>query len=514
MVDTLDLESNSNLGVWVQVPPLVKNKFMNLLTILLLLPIIGILLTYLGSATNTKQIHNIALFISSISFLVSLLIWFLLDQTNPGFQFQTNIFLVPSLNFNVLLGVDGISIYFLILTTLFIYLCILSLSSYQARLRENIMHLLLLQWGVSCAFSVLDILGFFIFFEATLIPIFFIVLIWGSRGRKVRASYLIAIYTLLGSIFMFVNILYIISKTGITNYEHLLSVVFSESDQKFLWITFFIAFAAKIPLYPLHIWLPEAHVEAPTIGSVLLAALLLKLGTYGLIRFSLPLFPFGTMYYAPLIYTFGICGIIYTSLTAIRQVDLKKVIAYASVGHMNCILLGIMTLRTESIEGSIYQMLSHGVVSGALFFCVGVIYDRHGTRFIKYFGGLTNISPLLAIMFLVFSMANISFPGTSSFVGEFLILAGVFKESSWIAFFACFSMVLGAVYTLWLYNRIFFGNLKDHSINRFSDVNKKEAYILLTLIVILMLMGIYPKVILTTLHYSVINTIEKAKLIL
>lgn len=486
----------------------------NLLVITLILPLIGILGLFLGTSSNAKTLHKFALYISSLSFLTSLLVWLSLEKTNAGFQFQSNIFLVPSLNFNVLLGVDGISIYFIILTTLFIYLCILSLSPYQARLREILMHLFLLQWGVSCSFSVLDILGFFIFFEATLIPIFFIVLIWGSRGRKVRASYLIALYTLLGSIFMLLNILYIVSKTGVTNYEHLIHVSFTEIDQKFLWITFFIAFAAKIPLYPVHVWLPEAHVEAPTIGSVLLAALLLKLGTYGLIRFSLPLFPIGTMYYSPLIYTFGICGIIYTSLTAIRQVDLKKIIAYASVGHMNIILLGIMTLRIESIEGSIYQMLSHGIVSGALFFCVGVIYDRHGTRFIKYFGGLTNISPLLAIIFLIFSMANISFPGTSSFVGEFLILAGVFKESSWIAFFACFSMVLGAVYTLWLYNRLFFGNLKDHSISKFSDINKKEASIFMVLIFILFVMGIYPKALLSTMHYSVVSTIEKAKLIL
>ena len=485
----------------------------NLLAINLSLPLVGILRLFFGASMGAKAMHKHLLRVASVSFLLSILLWLLLDKANSGFQFQTNIFLLPSLNFNVLLGIDGISVYFLILTNLFIYLCILSLSPQQARLRENLMHLLLLQWAVSLSFSVLDIFGFFIFFEASLIPIFFIVLLWGSRGRKVRTSYMIAIYTLLGSIFMLLNILYIVSKTGITNYEHLLNVIFSEIDQKFLWITFFIAFAAKIPLYPLHIWLPEAHVEAPTIGSVLLAALLLKLGTYGLIRFSLPLFPLGTMYYAPLIYTFGICGIIYTSLTAIRQVDLKKVIAYASVGHMNCILLGIMTLRTESIEGSIYQMLSHGIISGALFFCVGVVYDKHGTRFIKYFGGLASVSPLLAIIFLIFSMANISFPGTSSFVGEFLILAGVFKESTWIAFFACFGMVLGAVYTLWLYNRIFFGNLKDHSIGEFSDINKKEAAIFAILLFILFLMGIYPKIILSTLHYSVIDIIEKAKLI-
>lgn len=433
---------------------------MNLLNIILLLPILGVIFTYNGSFFTSKILHKYSLYLANIIFILSILLWFFLDQSNPGFQFQTQIFIIPALNFNILLGIDGISIYFLILTNLFIYICILSLSNYQVRLRENLMHLFLLQWAISCAFSVLDILGFFVFFEATLIPIFFIVLIWGSRGRKVRASYLISIYTLLGSIFMLFNILYIVSKTGITNYQHLLTITFLEEDQRFLWITFFIAFAAKIPLFPLHIWLPEAHVEAPTIGSVLLAALLLKLGTYGLIRFCLPLFPLATIYYTPLIYTFGICGIIYTCLTAIRQVDLKKIIAYSSVGHMNCVLIGIVTLRTESLEGSIYQMLSHGIVSGALFLCVGVIYDRHGTRFIKYYGGLTNISPLLSTIFLIFSMANISFPGTSSFVGEFLILAGIFKESSWVAFFTMISMVLGAVYTLWVYNRVFFGNLK------------------------------------------------------
>ena len=432
---------------------------MNLLNIILLLPILGVIFTYNGSFFTSKILHKYSLYLANIIFILSILLWFFLDQSNPGFQFQTQIFIIPALNFNILLGIDGISIYFLILTNLFIYICILSLSNYQVRLRENLMHLFLLQWAISCAFSVLDILGFFVFFEATLIPIFFIVLIWGSRGRKVRASYLISIYTLLGSIFMLFNILYIVSKTGITNYQHLLTITFLEEDQRFLWITFFIAFAAKIPLFPLHIWLPEAHVEAPTIGSVLLAALLLKLGTYGLIRFCLPLFPLATIYYTPLIYTFGICGIIYTCLTAIRQVDLKKIIAYSSVGHMNCVLIGIVTLRTESLEGSIYQMLSHGIVSGALFLCVGVIYDRHGTRFIKYYGGLTNISPLLSTIFLIFSMANISFPGTSSFVGEFLILAGIFKESSWVAFFTMISMVLGAVYTLWVYNRVFFGEL-------------------------------------------------------
>lgn len=492
---------------------------MQLLTLLLIIPIIAIIIMNYSSFMSNKAVHLTALYIANVSFFISILLWFFLDKTNSGFQFQTSIFLVPSLNFDIVLGLDGISIYFILLTNLFIYICILTLSTYQVRLKELLMHLFLLQWAISCAFSVLDVLGFFIFFEATLIPIFFIVLVWGSRGRKIRASYLISIYTLFGSIFMLLNILYLISKTGLTSYQHLLSITFLEEDQRFLWITFFLAFAAKIPLFPLHIWLPEAHVEAPTLGSVLLAALLLKLGTYGLIRFSLPLFPLATIYYTPLIYTFGILGIIYTCLTAIRQVDLKKVIAYSSVGHMNCVLLGIMTLRIESLEGALFQMLSHGIVSGALFLCVGVIYDRYGSRYIKYYGGLTTISPLLSIIFLIFSMANISFPGTSSFVGEFLILAGVFKESSWVAFFAMFSMVLGAVYMLWLYNRIFFGNLKNGSgfsntkttILAFSDLNKKELYIFILLIIILFVMGIYPKLFLTTFHMNILNIIVLSK---
>lgn len=478
---------------------------------MLLLPLMGILFIYYGTFLKSKTIHNFTLILSSIIFLLSMALWANFDSTTSLFSYTVSIFLIPSLNFNILLGIDGISIYFILLTNLFIYICILSLSSYQMRLRENLMHLLFLQWGVLSSFSVLDLLGFYIFFEATLIPIFFIVLIWGSRGRKVRASYLISIYTLFGSIFMLFNILYILSKVGITNYQYLLTVTFLEEDQKFLWITFFIAFAAKIPLFPLHIWLPEAHVEAPTIGSVLLAALLLKLGTYGLIRFSLPLFPLGTLYYTPLIYTFGICGIIYTCLTAIRQVDLKKIIAYSSVGHMNAILIGILTLRVESIEGSILQMLSHGIVSGALFLCVGVIYDRYGTRFLKYYGGLTLTSPILAIIFLIFAMANISFPGTSSFVGEFLILAGVLKESSWLAFFTALSMILGAVYMLLVYNRIFFGNIKNISIIKFSDVSKKELYIFGLLIFFLLIMGIYPKVFLDTFHNNVLNLIVQCK---
>lgn len=485
--------------------------FSDLFFVILFFPILCIFLIFLCSSFDNKTIHKLALWLSSISFLLSIVLWILLDKSNPHFQKIFILEIVPSLNFSLVFGVDGISIYFILLTNLFIYLCILSLSLPLNKLYEILMYLFFLQWGILCAFSVLDLLGFFIFFEATLIPIYLIVLIWGSRERKVRASYLISIYTLFGSIFMFFNIIYILSKTGVTNYQYLLTVIFSPEDQKFLWITFFIAFAAKIPLFPLHIWLPEAHVEAPTVGSVLLAVLLLKLGTYGIIRFSLPLFPYATIYYTPLIYTFAVFGIIYTCFTAIRQIDLKKIIAYSSVGHMNVVLLGIMSLRIEGLEGAIFQMLSHGIVSGALFFCVGVFYERYHVRSLKYFGGLTNVYPLFAIVFLIFSLANISFPTTSSFIGEFLILAGVFKESSLITFFAAFSMILGAVYTLWTYNRIFFGNLKNLSIKKSMDLNRHEAYLFMLLIVILFTMGIYSKLFLDSFHINCVNLLEHTK---
>ena len=483
----------------------------NIFPIVLFLPLFIIALLWIFNFKGNIFIHKLALIWSSILFLLSLYLWATLVNVNPNFQHVFSLEFIPSLSYSLVFGVDGISIYFILLTNLFIYLCILSLSPSQVRLNEILMFLFFLQWGILCSFSVLDLLGFFIFFEATLIPTYFIVLVWGSRERKVRASYLISIYTLLGSIFMFFNIIYILSKVGNANYQFLLDTVFSKDEQKYLWITFFIAFAAKIPLFPLHIWLPEAHVEAPTVGSVLLAVLILKLGTYGIIRFSIPLFPYGTVFFTPLIYTFAVFGIIYTCFTAIRQIDLKKIIAYSSVGHMNVVLLGIMSLRTEGMEGAIFQMLSHGIVSGAMFFCVGVIYERYHVRSLKYFGGLANVYPLFAIVFLIFSLANISFPGTSSFIGEFLILAGVFKESSIVVFFAAFSMILGAVYTLWAYNRIFFGNLKNLSIKYSMDLRRHEAYLFIYLIVVLLIMGIYSQIFLDSFHTPVSNIIEHTK---
>jgi len=483
----------------------------NILLILLLVPLMSIFILFFTSSLGNSFMYKFSLGSTAISFLLSLFLWYSFEEVKGGFQFTYTLFLVPSLPFGLRLGVDGISIFFVLLTNIFIYLCILSLNINTYRLQEVLLHLLFLQWSVIASFLFLDILGFFLFFEMTLIPIYFLVLVWGSRERRIRASYLISIYTLLGSVFMFFNLLYLYSKTGTTDYELLLTLNFTEEDQKFLWITFFISFAAKIPLFPLHIWLPEAHVEAPTLGSVLLAVLLLKLGTYGLIRFSLPLFPEGTVYFAPLVSTFAVMGVLYTCLTAIRQVDLKKIIAYSSVGHMNVVLLGIMAETVEGLQGAIFQMLSHGVVSGALFFAVGTIYERYSVRSLKYFGGLTYFYPLFAIVFLIFSMANISFPLTSSFVGEFLIFMGLFQHSFWATFFASTSMVLGAVYTLWTYNRIFFGNIKILSLTSYKDLDRKEFSLFAILIFVLFLMGIKSYLFLDTMLVDSINVLEHAK---
>lgn len=485
----------------------------DLLLIVLFFPLVVFIFLFRGSSWTNEFQYKYSLFCSGISFLLSLLLLSALGYEKSGFQETFYFTLIPSFSFSLRLGIDGISIFFILLTNLFIFLCVFSLSPNTARLQEALLYLFFLQWSVLGTFLFLDLLGFFIFFEITLIPIYFLVLIWGSRERRVRASYLISIYTLLGSIFMFFNLLYLYSKTGTTDYELLLQLSLTQGDQYFLWITFFLAFAAKIPLFPFHIWLPEAHVEAPTIGSVLLAVLMLKLGTYGIIRFSLPLFPEGTVYFAPVVSTFAIVGIVYTSLTAIRQIDLKKIIAYSSVGHMNVVLLGIMAETSEALQGAIFQRLSHGVVSGALFFCVGCLYERYSVRSLKYFGGLAHFYPLFTIIFLLFSLANISFPLTSSFVGEFYIFVGLFQQNFWAVFFAATSMVLGAVYTLWTFNRIFFGNLRSLSITSYKDLTRKECALFVAPVFSLFLRGLVPHYFFNVFFIDSLNILEHARLI-
>jgi len=432
---------------------------------------------------------------------MSVLVWIEFDYFISKFQFVNKISWFSSLNINFFVGIDGVSLLFILLTTFIFPLCILtSWKSIKENLKEYMIVFLMMEALLIIVFCILDLLLFYVFFESILIPIFLIVGIWGSRRRRIRASYMLFLYTLLGSVLMLLAILVMYFQVGTTDYQILLTSSFSENKQKILWLAFFVSFAAKIPMVPVHIWLPEAHVEAPTTGSVILAGILLKLGSYGFIRFSLPLFPFGSVYYSPLVYTIATISIIYTSLTAIRQTDLKRIIAYASIAHMNLIMLGLFSLNMQGVEGSVMQMISHGIVSSALFLGVGVIYDRHHTRLLKYYGGLVQVMPVFITLFLLFTFANAALPGTCNFVGEVMLFTGIFQDNIVIAFFSATGIILSGAYSLWLFNRIAYGNLKVSFIKGFSDVNRREFYILLPLAFLTILFGIYPDPILNKLH--------------
>jgi proton-translocating NADH-quinone oxidoreductase chain M len=333
--------------------------------------------------------------------------------------------------------------------------------------------------------------------------------VWGSRERKIRANYLLFLYTLFGSLFMLLSIVYIYLKVGTTNYQLLNLCFFSNLEQKILWLSFFASFATKVPMIPMHIWLPEAHVEAPTSGSVILAGVLLKLGIYGFLRFSLPLFFEANYYFSPLIFFMSILGILYSSFTAIRQTDLKRIIAYSSVAHMNLVLLGLFSFTLIGLEGALLQSLSHGFVSSALFLCIGVLYDRYHTRMIKYYSGLSYVMPLTVIMLLFFTMANIGLPGTSSFVGEFLILVSLYKFNIIATLLGATGMILGGTYSLWLFNKISYGNLKIQFLgNKFLDLKKNEFYALLPLIFGTLFVGIYPELFFDIMCLNLLNILQ------
>lgn len=473
------------------------------------IPLIGIILILVIDPERQNFIKIVSLNFAFLPFLIFLSIWGAFKKSIGTFQFVTKVLWLPVLNLNITLGIDGISLFFLLLTTLLIPLCILiSWNSVENNIKGYLISFLLIEFLLIGVFSVLDLLLFYIFFESILIPMFLIIGVWGSRERKMLASYYFFLYTLLGSVVMLLSILYIFNQVGTTDYEILLTFVFSDVEQKILWFTFFLAFAAKVPMVPVHLWLPEAHVEAPTAGSVILAGVLLKLGTYGFIRFSLPLFPQASFFFTPFVYTISLVGIIYTSLTAIRQTDFKRIIAYTSVAHMNVVMLGIFSFNNVGIEGALLQSLSHGFVASALFAIIGVVYERHKTRLVKYYGGLVHTMPLYISIFLFFTMANIGFPGTSGFIGEFLIFAGSFKVNSSVTFFGATGMILGGCYSLWLFNRIAFGNLKSQYLARTLDVNKREFVIFIPLIFYTLVLGLTPDPYLSSVHMSVNNLIE------
>ena len=478
--------------------------------LVILLPLVGIFFLFLIPSSNQNLCFHTAFFFSCATFLVSLLLWVFFDNGSSHFQylFQLNWFF----NIYYAIGIDGISLFFIILSTLLIPICLLvSVGSVHKLNKEYLICFLFLESLLIQVFSVLDLVFFYIFFESVLIPMFLIVGVWGSRERKIRAAYQFFLYTLVGSLLFLVALMFIYFQTGTTDLQILRYHTFSENQQLILWLAFFASFAVKIPMVPFHIWLPEAHAEAPTAGSVILAGVLLKMGGYGFLRFSLPLFVEASIYFTPLIYTLSIIATIYASLTTLRQVDFKKAIAYSSVAHMSFVTLGIFSYNLQALEGSIILMLAHGIVASALFLCIGMLYDRSKTRIIKYYSGLTQTMPIHSIFFMFFIFSSIAFPGTCNFIGEFLVLLGLFETSSFAGLVSGLGMILGAAYSVWLYNRMYFGPWKTHYISKFQDISRRELWIFLPLVICVLWMGLYPSLFLETLHSSTSYLFEGLK---
>ena len=473
--------------------------------ILILLPILPIItIIFLIFLKNEKYIKNFSIFMSFFIFLISLFLWIFFNKSTSDFQYLFKIDWINQLNMYFFLGVDGISLFFIILTTFLIPICMLiSYENIKKNVKEFFILFFILEFCLIISFTILDLLIFYIFFESVLIPMFLIIGIWGSRERKIKASYLFFIYTLAGSLFMFIAIIHLFITTGTTDYQILYYNNLNFTYEKLYWLAFFISFAVKVPMLPFHIWLPEAHVEAPTSGSVLLAGILLKLGSYGMVRFLITLFPKASIYFAPYVIVISLLSVVYASLTAIRQTDLKKIIAYASVAHMNFIILGIFSFTYQGLEGSIIQMISHGLVSSGLFFSIGCLYDRYHTRFINYYGGLTHTMPLFCIALFIYILGNMSIPGTSSFVGELLILTGIFEENTTTAIFSIIGMFLGGVYSLLFYNKICYGNIQNFHLKVYYDLTYREFIIHIILIINILLLGIYPTIFESCMYESI-----------
>ena len=470
--------------------------FIPLVTVLFILPIRD------DTETGRRNIRNVTLLGTVFTFILSLFIWAGFDASDAGFQMVENVEMAGS-GFSYAMGVDGISVLFVILTTFLMPFCILaSWKSVNHRVRDYMVAFLILETMMIGVFCALDIVLFYVFFEAGLIPMFIIIGVWGGK-RRVYASFKFFLYTLLGSVLMLLAIMAMYWDAGTTNIAELLQHDFPASMQTWLWLAFFASFAVKMPMWPVHTWLPDAHVEAPTAGSVILAGILLKLGGYGFLRFSLPMFPLASADFAPFIFTLSVVAIIYTSLVAMMQDDIKKLIAYSSVAHMGYVTMGIFAANQQGVQGAIFQMISHGLVSGALFLCVGVVYDRLHTREIAAYGGLVNNMPKYAVAFMIFTMANVGLPGTSGFVGEFLTLMGAFRANTWVALLAATGVILSAAYALWLYRRVIFGPLEKENLKAMLDLSLREKVILYPLIALVLFFGVYPAPLLDATAVSV-----------
>jgi NADH-quinone oxidoreductase subunit M len=466
-----------------------------ILSIVTFLPLAGVVMILAVRGEEALVARNarwVALWTSLVTFAVSLVLWFGFDPGNPGFQFEERAEWLPEIGIAYHMGVDGISMPFVLLSTLLIPICVLaSWDAVQHRVREYMIAFLVMETMMIGAFAALDIVPFYMFFECTLIPMFLIIGIWGGP-RRVYSAFKFFLYTLTGSVLMLLAILYMYFEAGTTDIPALMQFGFDPSWQIWLWLAFFASFAVKVPMWPVHTWLPDAHVEAPTAGSVLLAGVLLKFGGYGFLRFSVPMFPHATEFFTPLVFTLSVIAVIYTSLVALAQEDMKKLIAYSSVAHMAFVTIGIFSLDVQGVQGAMFQMLSHGVVSAALFLIVGVVYDRMHSREIARYGGLVHRMPLYAATFMLFMLASVGLPGTSGFVGEFLVLVGAFKVNTLVAALAATGMVLGAAYMLWLYRRVIFGPLVREDLKHIMDLSAREIAIFAPLAAIVLWMGIYP----------------------
>ena len=484
-----------------------------IISLTIFLPLVGALLIAFirgEDAIVARNARNVALWTSLITFVLSLLLWLGFDKTTAEFQFVQRVPWIPDFNIAYHVGIDGITLFFVLLSTFLTPICILaSWRAIESRVKEYMITFLVLETMMVGVFSSLDFVLFYLFFEGTLIPMFLLIGIWGGP-RRVYSAFKFFLYTLLGSVLLLLALLAMYFVAGTTDIPTLMATDFPVDMQYWLWLGLFASFAVKVPMWPVHTWLPDAHVEAPTAGSMVLAGVLLKYGAYGFIRFSLPMLPEASAFFTPLIFTLSVVAVIYTSLVALAQEDMKKLIAYSSVAHMGFVTIGIFSFNTQGIEGALLLMLSHGVVSAALFLCVGVIYDRCHSRDIAHYGGLVHRMPVYAFVFLLFTLASVGLPGTSGFVGEFLALVGVYQVNTWVAMLAMTGIILGPAYMLWLYRRVVFGNLTKDHLKDILDMDRREIVIFAPMVVAVMVMGVYPEIFLSVLRVSVENLIVQA----